>query len=47
MQAVSGGKGCLWNVFCANLDLMIAQSEIDLGKDLGTGQLIKEHIIAG
>jgi hypothetical protein len=26
---------------------MIARSKIDLGKDLGTSQLIKEHINAG
>jgi hypothetical protein len=46
IKTVSGGESCLWNVTRSNLNLMVARSKIDLGKDFGTSQLIKEHINA-
>jgi hypothetical protein len=43
IQPVPSGEGSLRNVFRADLDLMIARMEIDLGKDFGTGRLIKKE----
>jgi hypothetical protein len=46
-MTISGGESCFWNVTWSNLYLMIARSKIDLGKDVGTSQLIKKDINDG
>jgi hypothetical protein len=47
IQPVPGGECSLRNVFWIDLDLVIAQTEIDLGEDLSTGKLVKKNVDAG
>jgi hypothetical protein len=46
IQPIPGGEGNLRNVFRVDLDLMVTQSKIDLGKDFSTGELIEKNIDA-
>jgi hypothetical protein len=47
IQPVPDGKYSLRNVFWMNLDLVIAQTEIDHGEDLSTDKLVKKNVDAG
>jgi hypothetical protein len=47
IHPIPGGEGGLRNVFRADLDLMITQMKIDLGKDLSTDKLIEKNVDAG
>jgi hypothetical protein len=47
VQPVPGRESSLRNIFWTDLDLMITQMEIDLGKDSCIGKLIKENVDAG
>jgi hypothetical protein len=47
VQPIPGREGSLRDIFQTDLDLMITQMEIDLGKDSCTGKLIKENVDAG
>jgi hypothetical protein len=47
VQPILGGQDDFSNIFRTDLDLMITQTEIDHGKDLSTGKLIKKNVDAG
>jgi hypothetical protein len=47
VHSVPGREGGLRDIFQMDLDLMITQTEIDLGKDSCTDKLIKENVDAG
>jgi hypothetical protein len=47
VQSIPGREGSLRDIFRTDLDLIITQTEIDLGKDPCTGKLIKENVDAG
>jgi hypothetical protein len=47
VQPIPGGEGSFRNIFWTDLDLMITQMEIDLGKDHSTDKLIKKNVDAG
>jgi hypothetical protein len=47
VQSVPSGESGLWNVFRMDLDLMITQTKIDLGKDFCTSMLIEKNVDAG
>jgi hypothetical protein len=47
IQPVSGGECCFRYVFWTDLDLMVAWSEVYLGENLSTSQLIKHDINVG
>jgi dynactin complex subunit len=47
IQPVPGRESRLTNIFWTDLDLMIIQTKIDLGKDSCTNKLIKENVDAG
>jgi hypothetical protein len=44
VQPVPGGEGSLRSVFWTDLDLMVTQTKIDLGKDSCTDKLIKKNV---
>jgi hypothetical protein len=46
VQPIPGGESCLRNILRTDFDLMITQAEINLGKYLSTGKLIKENVDA-
>jgi hypothetical protein len=47
IKTVSGGESSLCNIFCTDLDLMIARAKVNLQKDLCSNQLIEQEINAG
>jgi hypothetical protein len=47
IQPVPGRESSLRDIFRTDLDLIITQTEINLGKDSCTGKLIKENVDAG
>jgi hypothetical protein len=47
IQPVPGRESRLRNIFWTDLDLMIIQTKIDLGKDSCTNKLIKENVDTG
>jgi hypothetical protein len=47
VQPIPGGEGNFRDIFWMDLDLMITQTEINLGKDSCTGKLIKENVDTG
>jgi hypothetical protein len=47
IQLIPGGEGSLSNVFQTDLNLIITQTDINLGKDLSTSKLIKKNFDAG
>jgi hypothetical protein len=47
LQLVPGKESSLRDIFRTDLDLMITQMEIDIGKDSCTGKLIKENVDEG
>jgi hypothetical protein len=46
VQLIPGREDSLRNIFRMDLDLMITQTEIDLGKDFSTDKLINENVDA-
>src|SRR6185436_4004107 len=46
-KSVSGGKSHLGNILSSNLYLIIARTEINLGKYFGPEELIKQNINPG
>jgi hypothetical protein len=47
MQPVPGGESNLRNVLQTDLDLLITQMKIFLGKDFCTGKLIEKNVNEG
>jgi hypothetical protein len=47
IQPIPSGESGIRNVFWVDLNLMITQTKIDLGKDICTGKLIEKNIDAG
>jgi hypothetical protein len=47
IQPIPGRECGLMNIFWADLDLMVAQTKIDLGEDLNIGKMIKKNVDAG
>jgi hypothetical protein len=46
IEIVSCGESSFWNIFWMNFNLMIARSQINLGKDFDFRQLIKQDVDA-
>jgi hypothetical protein len=46
IETVSHRESSFWNVFRVDFNLMIARSQINLGKDFGFRQLIKQDVDA-
>jgi hypothetical protein len=46
IETVSYGESSFWNIFWANFNLMITRPQINLGKDFGFRQLIKQDVDA-
>jgi hypothetical protein len=46
IQSIPDGEDSLRNVFRMNLDLVVTQIKIDLGKVFSTGKLIKKNVDA-
>jgi hypothetical protein len=46
IETVSCRESSFWNIFRENFNLMIARSQINLEKDFGLRQLIKQGIDA-
>jgi hypothetical protein len=44
IETVSCRESSFWNIFKMNFNLMITRSQINLGKDFGFRQLIKQDI---
>jgi capsid protein len=47
IQPVPGRESGLRNVFRTDLDLMITQTKVNLGKDFRTSKLIEKNVDAG
>jgi hypothetical protein len=46
IETVSCIESSFWNIFRTNFNLMIARPQINLGKDFGFRQLIKQDVDA-